>query len=95
VTVQTKSEPPHAACREVEQYYFERQRQDGHQFEQAVRVIGLRQIVAKTLIKTGITVPSVHFRNLRRARQRRPPIASNMLMSGPFLMKLVAGLGET
>jgi hypothetical protein len=57
--------------------------------------IGLRQIVAKIPIKTGITVPPALFRNLRRSRQRRLLIASNMLMYGPFLMKLVAGVGKT
>jgi hypothetical protein len=58
-------------------------------------MIGLRQIVAKTPSKTGITVPPAPLRNLRRSRQRRLPIGSNMLMYGPFLMKLVAGVGKT
>jgi hypothetical protein len=57
--------------------------------------IGLRQIVAKISIKTGITAPPARFRNLRGSRQQRLPIASKMLKQGPFLMKLVAGLGKT
>jgi hypothetical protein len=80
VTVQTKSEPPHPACREVEQHYFDTPRQGRHRFEQAVRAIGLRQIVAKTSIKTGITVPSPPAYDLDRSRQRSRLNASNMLM---------------
>jgi hypothetical protein len=67
----------------------------GYRFEHPTRAIKLRQMVAKIPIKTGITVPPAPFRNLRRSRQRRLPIGSNMLMSGPFLMKLAAGLGKT
>jgi hypothetical protein len=95
VTVKTKSELPHRACHEYEQHHFKTQNPGGHRFEQVARAIGLRQIVAKIPIKTGITVPPAHLRNLRRSRQRRLPVASNMLMYGPFLMKLVAGLGKT
>jgi hypothetical protein len=58
VTVQTKSELPHRACHEVEQHHFETQKPGAHRFEQSARAIGLRQIVAKIPIKTGITVPS-------------------------------------
>jgi hypothetical protein len=58
-------------------------------------VAELRQIVAKTPIKTGITIPSAFFEICAIHEQRRPSIGSNMLMSGPFLMKLVAGLGKT
>jgi hypothetical protein len=71
------------------------QKPGGHRSEQAVGAIGLRQIVAKIPIKTGITVPARPLRNLRRARRRRGLIASNLLMYGPFLIKLVAGLGKT
>jgi hypothetical protein len=95
VTVQTKSELPHPACHEVEQHHFKMQTPGGHRFEQAVRGTGLRQIVAKIPIKTGITIPPALFRKLRRSRQRRLPIGSNMLMYGPFLMKLVAGVGKS
>jgi hypothetical protein len=95
VTVQTKSEPPHRTCRECEQHHFEPQKRDGHRFERVARAVELRQFVAKTLIKTGITVPSAPFRNLCRSPRRRLPVASNMPMSGPLLMKLVAGLGKT
>jgi hypothetical protein len=95
VTVQTKSEPPYRTCRECEQQHFEPQKRDGHRFEQAARSVELRQFVAKTLIKTGITVPPAPFRNLCRSQQWRLPVASNVLMSGPLLMKLAAGLGKT
>jgi hypothetical protein len=67
----------------------------GHRFEQVGRAIGLRQIVAKIPIKTGTTVLPAPSRNLRRSRRRRLPIASNLLMYGPFLIKLVAGLGKS
>jgi hypothetical protein len=95
MTVQTKSEPPHRACREYEQHHLKTESLGGDRFKQAARAVGLRQIVAKIPIKTGITVPPAVFRNLRHSRQRRLPIGSNMLMSGPFLMKLAAGLGKT
>jgi hypothetical protein len=95
VTVQTKSELPHRTCREYEQHHFKTPKPGGHRFERALRAIGLRQIVAKIPIKTGISVPPALFRNLRRSRRRRLPIASNILMYGPFLIKLVADLGKT
>jgi len=95
VTVQTKSELPHRACHEYEQHHIKTPKPRGHRFEQAGGAMELRQIVAKIPIKTGITAPPAPFRNLCRSRQRRLPIAANMLMYGAFLMKLVAGLGKT
>jgi hypothetical protein len=95
VTGQTKSELSYRACHEVEQHHSKVHKSGEHRSEQAARAIELRQIVARIPSKTGITVPPPFFRNPLRARQQRLPIGSNMLMSGPFLMKLVAGTGKT
>jgi hypothetical protein len=82
VTVQTKSELPHRACHEYEQHHLKTRKSGEDQSEQTARAMGLRQIVAKIPVKTGITVPPAVFRNLRRSLQRRLPISSNTLMSG-------------
>jgi hypothetical protein len=95
VTVQTKSEPPAQACREYEQHHLKARSLGGDRFKQAARAVRLRQFVAKTPIKAGITIPPAPFRNLSLPGAARLPFASNMLMSGPYLMKLAAGGGKT
>jgi hypothetical protein len=63
--------------------------------ELAACAIGLRQIVAKIPNQNGHNRIAGAFSNLRDGWQRSPPIASNLLMSAPFSMKLAAGRGKS
>jgi hypothetical protein len=95
VTVQTKSDRRIGAAVNMSSIIPRPKRRGRRRFERAARATGLRQIVAKIPIKTGITVPPAFFRICVARDNGTLPIASNLLMYGRLLMKLAAGRGKS